>query len=170
MAVKAHKMSALKELMRAAAYPGFALCLCSIATDAAGAEVQYNPRVEVGATYDDNANLSGTSADQVKTFGEDIDARLEIRALEPAGEWRLTPAVTGANYPGNTELDSNGEFLYFYGDQHGLRYDATAYGYISSQSLLKNYLPTAALVGALGHHLHEITKAEFVAQIPAHGA
>jgi hypothetical protein len=144
-----HKMSAIKDI-RAAAYPGFALGLWLLGTHTASAEVQYNPRVEIGASYDDNANLSDTSADKVKTFGEDIDARLEVHWLEPSSEFRLTPVVTGANYPGNTDLDSNGEFLYMYGEEHGPRYQASAYGYVSSQSLLRNYLPTAVLGAGLG--------------------
>jgi hypothetical protein len=140
----------IKEVVHWAAYPGFALCLCVVGAPVSGAEMQYNPRVEIGASYDDNANLAATGADKVKTFGANIDARLEVRSIEPAGEWRLTPAVQGADYPGNSELNSNSEFLYFFGDKHGLRYDVGAYGYISSQSLLRNYLPTAALGGGLG--------------------
>jgi hypothetical protein len=143
-------MSAIKKMMQKTAYPGIVLGLCLFSPHAEAAEMQYNPRVEVGVSYDDNANLAGTGANQVKTFGEDVDARLEVRSIEPAGEWRLTPVVDGAAYPGNSELNSNGEFLYFYGDEHGPRYEATAYGYVSSQSLLKNYLPTAAFAGGLG--------------------
>jgi hypothetical protein len=143
-------MLAIKEVVYRAAYPAIVLCLFIVSIGATAAEMQYNPRVEVGASYDDNANLAGTSANQVKTFGEDVDARLEVRSIQPAGEWRLTPVVDGAAYPGNSELNSNGEFLYFYGDEHGPRYEASAYGYVSSQSLLKNYLPTAAIGGGLG--------------------
>src|ERR1019366_6352909 len=136
-----YRMSAIKEVVRRAAYSGIVLCLCIVSIDAGAAEVQFNPRVEVGASYDDNANLAGTGANKLKTFGEDVDARLEMRAIEPTGEWRLTPAVDGAAYPGHSELDSNGEFLYFYGDEHGPRYDASASGYLSSQALMKHYLP-----------------------------
>ena len=144
-------MSAIKVAARATAYPGFALGLWLLGFHAASAdEVQYNPRVEIGAGYDDNANLSGISADEVKTFGENIDARLEIHGLEPSSEWRITPAVTGAYYNGNTNLDSNGEFLYLYGEEHGPRYELSSYGYVSSQSLLRNYLPTAVLGAGLG--------------------
>jgi hypothetical protein len=150
IAVQDYKMSAIKEVVRRAAYPGIVLCLCIVSIHAGAAEVQFNPRVEVGASYDDNANLAGTNANKVKTFGEDVDARLEVRAIEPTGEWRLTPEVDGAAYPGHSELNSNGEFLYFYGNEHGPRYEASAYGYLSSQSLMKNYLPTAALGGGLG--------------------
>jgi hypothetical protein len=143
-------MTTIKEALLAGVGPGILLCSCIVSVAATAAEVQYNPRVEVGVSYDDNANLAGTSANQVKTFGEDIDARLEVRSVYPAGEWRLTPVVAGAAYPGNSDLDSNGEFLYFNGEEHGPRYETTAYGYVSSQSLLKNYLPTAALIGGLG--------------------
>jgi hypothetical protein len=143
-------MSAIKEAARTAAYSGIILCCCVFGSQPAIAEVQFNPRVEVGVSYDDNANLAAASANQIKTSGEDLDARLEVRSILPAGEWRLTPVVDGAAYPGHSELNSNGEFLYFYGDEHGPRYDASAYGYLSSQSLMKNYLPTAALIGGLG--------------------
>jgi hypothetical protein len=143
-------MSAIKQAARTAAYPGVILCCCVFGSQAAIAEVQFNPRVEVGVSYDDNANLAAASANQVKTSGEDLDARLEVRSIQPAGEWRLTPVVDGAAYNGNSSLNSNGEFLYLYGEEHGPRYQANAYGYVSSQSLLKNYLPTAALIGGLG--------------------
>jgi hypothetical protein len=142
-------MSVIKQAIHKA-YPGIVLGLGIISFPAAAAEMQYNPRVEVGVSYDDNANRSGTGANKVKTFGEDVDARLEVRGIEPTGEWRVTPAVEGAQYPGHSELNSNGEFLYFYGIEHGPRYEASAYGYLSSQSLLKNYLPTAAFAGGLG--------------------
>jgi hypothetical protein len=143
-------MAAIKVAAQTVAYVGFVLGIWLVATDAQCVEVQYNPRVEVGASYDDNANLSGVSADEVKTGGEDIDARLEIHWIEPTSDWRLMPVVDGANYPGHTDLDSNGELLYFYGEEHGPRYEAGIYSYASSQSLLRNYLPTAVLGAGLG--------------------
>lgn len=133
----------------AKAYVGIGL-FCIGSLSAGAAEMQYNPRVEVGASYDDNANLASSGVNKVQTAGGDVDARLEVRAIQPAGEWRLTPVVDGAGYPGHSALDSNGEFLYFFGDEHGPRYEASLYGYLSSQSLLKSYLPTAAFAGGLG--------------------
>jgi hypothetical protein len=111
------------------------------------ADVRYNPRVELGVGYDDNAGLAGTGDAKIKTSGQNLDARVEILALGPAGQWRLTPAVNGTYHPSNSNLNSNGEFLYLFGEHHGPRYATGLFSYLSSQTLLKGYLPTAALAG-----------------------
>lgn len=121
-----------------------------VAAQAFATEVQYNPRVEVTAGYDDNANLSGVSATQIKAGSGAGDARLEILADEPDWQWRMTPEVRGSYYPNQSELNSNGELLNFLGQRIGPRYTLGVYGYGSSQSLLKGYLPTAALGAGLG--------------------
>ena len=134
--------------LRAACLPLSAMLL--VAAPAFAAEVVYNPRAEVDAGYDDNANLSPVRSTKVHTGSAGADAQLEILADEPNWKWRMTPEVRGNYYPSASELNSNGEFLNFFGQRTGQRYTFGVYGYGSSQSLLKGYLPTAALGAGLG--------------------
>lgn len=121
-----------------------------IATQAFAVEVQYNPLVEITGGYDDNANLNGTSANKIKAGSAGGDARLEILADQPDWKLRLTPEVKGVYFPNQSDLSSDGEFLSLLGQRTGPRYTLGVYGYGSSQSLLKGYLPTAALGAGLG--------------------
>jgi hypothetical protein len=124
--------------------------LLLVGTQAYAAEVQYNPRVEITGGYDDNANLNGSSANKIKAGSAGGDARLEIVADEPDWKVRLTPAVHGVYLPNESALSSDGEFLSLLGQRTGPRYILGVYGFGSSQSLLKGYLPTAALGSGLG--------------------
>ena len=108
-------------------------------------EVQYNPRVEVDTGYDDNANLSSVSSTKVESATAGADAQLEVVAEQPNWQLHMTPEVKGAYIPDHTDLDSDGEFLNFFGQRTGPRYTLGMYASGSSQSLLKSYLPTAAL-------------------------
>jgi hypothetical protein len=121
-----------------------------VAAPAFATEIVYNPRVEVDGSYDDNANLSGVGSSKVHAGSAGADARLEILADEPNWKWRMTPEVRGTYFPSESELNSDGEFLNFFGQRTGPRYTLGVYGYGSSQSLLKAYLPTAALGAGLG--------------------
>jgi hypothetical protein len=120
------------------------------AAPAVATEVVYNPRVEVDGGYDDNANLSGLSSTKIGAGSAGADARLEILADEPNWQWRMTPEARGAYFADHTELNSNAEFLSLLGQRTGPRYSFGVYAYGSSQSLLKGYLPTAALGAGLG--------------------
>src|SRR5579863_1014223 len=122
-------------------------CLCAVTATAT--DYQFNPRVEVGAAYDDNANF-GQAGAQTGAADAMVDARVDLIAEEPNSQWKLTPEVRGSWYPSQSGLDSNGEFLYLNGQTSGPRYTLGLYGLGSSQSLLRSYLPNADLGTGLG--------------------
>ena len=126
------------------------MCLLIVAVPAVATEYQFNPRLELGAGYDDNANLAVTGQNKIGSSEGLADARVDLVARESNWQWRVTPEVRGTWYPSNTELDSNGEFLYLSGQRTGERYTLGLDGYGSSQSLLTNYLPTANIGTGLG--------------------
>jgi hypothetical protein len=106
--------------------------------------------VELGGGYDDNANLAATDADKIGAADVMADARVDLVARDPNWQWRLTPEVRGTWFPSQSDVDSNGEFLYLNGQRSGARYTLSLDGYGISQSLLPTYLPTASLGTGLG--------------------
>src|SRR6202030_240846 len=127
-----------------------ALGLSCVAIPAAATDYQFNPRVELAAGYDDNANLAVTGGNKIATSDGLADVRVDLIARESNWQWRLTPEVRGTWYPSHSGLDSNGEFLNLSGQRTGERYTLGLDGYGSSQSLLANYLPTANIGAGLG--------------------
>jgi len=119
------------------------------ATPAVATDYQINPRVELGGGYDDNVNLAA-GTNRIATADALADARLELVAQGPNWQWRATPEVRGTWYPGHSNLDSNGQFLYLDGERSGERYALDMYGYAASQSLITSYLPTANFASGLG--------------------
>jgi hypothetical protein len=144
---------------QAPAWRGAAACLAVVLTGVwlaaaaavgAAAEYQFNPRLEIGGGYDDNANLAVASGSKIGAADALGDARVAFVARESNWQWRLTPEVRGTWYPSHSSLDSNGEFLYLDGQRTGARYALALDGFGSSQSLLPTSLPTANIGTGLG--------------------
>jgi hypothetical protein len=126
-------------------------CLLSLpATHALATDYEFNPRLELAGGYDDNAGLVTSGPNKIAAADAMADARVDLVARELNWQWRLTPEARGTWYPSHSNLDSNGEFLYLYGQRQGERYTLGLDGYGSSQSLLPTYLPTASLGTGLG--------------------
>lgn len=106
--------------------------------------------MQLSAGYDDNVNLVAPAQEKISSADVMLDARADFIARELNWLWRVTPEVNGAVYPSHTSLDSNGEFLYLYGERNGPRYTVELNGYAWSQTLLRNYLPTSGLTTGLG--------------------
>ncbi len=126
------------------------ICLSLAAASAVATDYEFNPRVELAGGYDDNVNLAVTGANKIGSSDAMADARVDLVARESNWQWRLTPEAHGTWYPGHTDFDSNGEFLYLNGQRSGARYTLGLDGYGSSQSLLTSYLPTANIGTGLG--------------------
>jgi len=72
-----------------------ALGLSCVAVPAAATDYQFNPRLELAAGYDDNANLAVTGENKIGTSDGLADARVDLVARESNWQWRLTPEVRG---------------------------------------------------------------------------
>ena len=57
-----------------------------------GADWELNPRVEAGYLFDDNYRLTAPGS-EIEVQGPLLDAALEMRARQPAGEFSFTPRV-----------------------------------------------------------------------------
>jgi hypothetical protein len=120
------------------------------AATASAADWEWNPRVALGGTYNDNFNFSTVRADRVSLWGTNLDAQVELVVDGPRTQFKFTPEVQENYYPGHTYEDSNNELLSLYFQEQGLTYNAGIYGNWTSRLLVYTGLPTTTIVGDLG--------------------
>ncbi|MGH8228817.1 MAG: hypothetical protein ACREU3_13110 [Steroidobacteraceae bacterium] len=98
-------------VMRSGTVVASAVALMIGATAARGASWQFNPRLELGGTYDDNYLLAEQPESQAAVTGPFIDAQLAILAQTPSSSFELDPEVHSTLYPGNSEDQSTDGYL-----------------------------------------------------------
>jgi hypothetical protein len=84
-------------------------CAAALAAAAGGAHAEnwvFDPRVEVGADYDDNYRLTSTRGSEIEVEGASIDAELGITAESPRGSIDLRPRVHSTYFPNETSEDA----------------------------------------------------------------
>jgi hypothetical protein len=120
------------------------------ASTAFAADWEWNPRVAVGGTYNDNLNFASVSADRLSLFGTNLDAQVELVVDGPRTQFKFTPELQENYYPGHTYEDSNNELLSLFFQEQGLTYNAGIYGNWASRLLVYTGLPSTTIVGDLG--------------------
>ncbi len=88
-----------------------ALLLMTGAMSARSAAWQFNPRVEVGGTYDDNYLLGSVPSEQTTVAGPFIDAQLALEAQTPLSTLTIVPEVHATLYPGHSDDQSTDGYL-----------------------------------------------------------
>src|SRR3954464_13448507 len=91
---------------RRAALPLICVAAGAMAPLAAGAaDWELNPTVEAGYLFDDNYRLTQPGT-EIEVQGPLVDAALEMRARNPAGEFSFTPRVRATYFPDEQDLDT----------------------------------------------------------------
>jgi hypothetical protein len=98
----------------AAAAVRSALVLGAAASNAANWE--YQPRIELGATYNDNYRLAALPADKIQVWGAELDAQLSARLNDPRWDVAFTPRLHTTYYPHHPEEQSTDGFFNFTGN------------------------------------------------------
>ncbi len=88
-----------------------AVLLMTGAMTARSASWQFNPRVEVGGTYDDNYLLGSLPSQETSVAGPFIDAQLELQAQTPLSTLSIVPEVHATLYPGHSDDQSTDGYL-----------------------------------------------------------
>ncbi len=81
------------------------------ATASRSATWQFNPRVELGGTYDDNYLLAEVPEQETAVAGPFIDAQLELQAQTALSTLTIDPEVHATLYPGHAEDQSIDGYL-----------------------------------------------------------
>jgi hypothetical protein len=115
----------------------------------ADAAWEFNPTVEAGYMFDDNFRLSEPGG-EIEVQGALLDAELEMRILQPAGEFSFTPRVRATYFPDESEVDGVDYFGALDWQRRGLRLDTRVRADFAQQDVVNSEQPDAALDSGLG--------------------
>lgn len=71
----------------------------------------YDPRVEVGGTYNDNYLLGETPAEQTAVAGPFLNASVDLHGASPRNDLVITPQVHATLFPGHSDDQSTDGYL-----------------------------------------------------------
>ena len=109
---------------------------------ALGADWELNPRVEAGYLFDDNYRLTAPGS-EIEVQGPLLDAALEMRARQPAGEFSFTPRVRATYFPDEQDLDTVDYFGTLDWRHKGQRLTSEVIGEYSQQDVVNSEQPDA---------------------------
>jgi hypothetical protein len=119
------------------------LLACVATAPALAADWSFDPRVSVGAEYNDNNRLTNKPGEEIVVSGGELDALLVMSARTPTTLFSLTPRLRSSFYPGDESEETDDQFLRLRlrNDQQRLdsRFDAN-YSRIETKG---SYFPTA---------------------------
>ena len=94
------------------ALAGATLSCAVLATDRARAgNWDFNPRVELGAMYDDNYRLAPTTQPKIPAYGSIADVSLTERLVDPRYEFDISPRVHNSFFPDDHTDQSTDGYL-----------------------------------------------------------
>lgn len=112
----------------------------------------YDPRVILGANYDDNYGLDSGGAQGVSVTGGVLDAGVRIRFADPRTRFEITPRIRSTLYPGHAQDQSNDQFLTSRLEHDWLTAHFTADGFYWRQDVLRSFLPGTEVGTPLGQN------------------
>lgn len=95
----------------------------------------YDPRIEVGATYDDNYLLGETPSEQQAVAGPFLDALVGLHGASPRNDFLLTPEVHTTLFPGHSEDQSTNGYLTAIDTYNTLRTKSVLRGSYANQTI-----------------------------------
>ncbi|MGH7106433.1 MAG: hypothetical protein ACREFT_07990, partial [Acetobacteraceae bacterium] len=105
------------------------------------------PRIEAGATYNDNYRLADTPVGKVDVYGPYIDAQLSADLLSATSKLDIVPRVHSTFFPADHADQSTDEYLDVTGEHRTLRSLFTGIAQYANQTVIYSELPPATFPG-----------------------
>ncbi len=122
---------------------------CALAPIAApAADIQFDPRIEVGAQMSDNYTLALPPARQFEVSGPFAEASIRLSAESPRTSWTLEPAIRARLFPGDEQFESNDYRVAGSVEQRGLKSRFGARADYFSEDVIQSEFPDASFDGA----------------------
>lgn len=122
--------------------------LLGVGAGAAGAaNWEFLPRLEGGATYNDNYRMAEGSTPKQQVYGPYIDAQFSADLLSPRGFLDIVPRIVSNYYPNDTSDNATNEFLNVAGDYKGLRSELKGVAQYYNATTIISELPPATFPG-----------------------
>jgi len=104
----------------------------------------YDPRIEVGGTYDDNYLLGEAPADQIAVAGPFVNAAVDLHGATPRNDFVLTPQVHATLFPGHSDEQSTDGYLNAIDTYNTLRTRSVIRGAYANQTIAAaDFLPAS---------------------------
>jgi hypothetical protein len=114
---------------------------------ATAASWEYEPRVEVGAVYDDNYRLTDQPGQEIEVTGADLDAQIGFRNETQRTVLQVTPRIHATYFPGESSEDSTDVFLTGSAERNSQRLHLRGEALVSDQSVVASNLLAADFPG-----------------------
>jgi len=128
-----------------------AACFAAFAAAAGGtveaANWDYNPRLELSGTYNDNYRLAEDAAGKVTAAGAVLDAQLAMRSLSPENELSFTPHIRTSIYPDDHQDQSTDGYFDIKGEHKTQKADLAIVGQYANESIVSSDLLPANFNG-----------------------
>ncbi len=122
--------------------------LLGVGAGAAGAaNWEFLPRLEGGATYNDNYRMAEGSTPKQQVYGPYIDAQFSADLISQRGFLDIVPRIVSNYYPNDTGDNSTNEFLDVAGDLKGLRSELKGVAQYYNETTIISELPPATFPG-----------------------
>src|SRR5690348_8586723 len=105
------------------------------------------PRIEGGATYNDNYRLADTPGGKVHVYGPYIDAQLSADLISATSKLDIVPRVHSTFFPSDHADQSTDGYLDVYGEHRTLRSLFTGIAQYANQTVIHSELPPATFPG-----------------------
>ena len=137
---------AVAAILQVARYGAAAAALAAAGTvDAANWD--YNPRVELAATYNDNFRLAENSQPKIVAAGPVLDATFGMRSLTQTNELSLAPRIRVSIYPDDHDDQSTDGYFDLKGEHKTQKLDLALLGSYANESVIYSDLLPANFNG-----------------------
>ncbi len=114
---------------------------------AAAATWEYEPRVEVGAVYDDNYRLTDQPGQEIEVTGPSLDAQINFRNETPRTILEVTPRIYATYFPDEPSEDATDYFLSGSAEHNSQRLHLRGRALFSDESVVASNILAADFPG-----------------------
>jgi hypothetical protein len=125
------------------------LIASAVSMAAAGADWQFNPKIEAGYLYDDNYRLTSPGS-EIEVEGALLDAQIEMINVMPASEFSFTPRVRSTYFPDAGDVDTTDYFGTLNWEHRGQRVTSGVRADFAQQDVVNSEQPDADIDTGLG--------------------
>jgi hypothetical protein len=138
-------MSSSSRSVRAAL--GAGALLLGLAPAARAANWEFLPRLEAGATYNDNYRLAEGGAGKINVYGPYINAQLSASLLSPRAKLEIVPRIYSTYFPTDHADQSTNGYLDIDGNYRTLRSVLSGLAQFSDETVIYSELLPATFPG-----------------------
>lgn len=109
------------------------------------ADWTFGPKLTASYEFNDNIQMTETPGQEIEVSGGAIDAQLQMRMKTPLTLFQLTPRLRSTFFPGNTEQETDNQYVRMRLQHSGERSESSIDAYYARVETLGTYFPSAGV-------------------------